>query len=428
MRSIRFSIAGLMGFILVVALVAAAMRNPTAISSGFVAMATRGIFCIALVGAVCRKGAQRAWWVGFASFGWIYLGVPFSSAFRSGLRPVQMVLEAFGTLKDLPNQNSSIVSEELQSFLTTSHCLWALVAAAIGGLIARAIFGTEERSQGEAAAGAQPAAEAAPTWSPAALAVLVSGLALFALVVLFWSQLDERVWAGCMYLFTWWLIGLAAIAALCGHGRRRESWLGAAFLGAGFMILVFSRLPDDPAPEDPAPPTFHLLEAARPHVEGLSLRLSGDPGRVEAANARIEHALDQQVAMQFPNFTSLDYVLRHIRDATRGPGGSPIAIFVDPIGLEQVHKNMASDVRGMNLEGIRLRTTLQLFLRQLGLEYVVKDGVLLITDPWSARSFRSSRQNDPFSIVGQCVFALIAAGLGWFATPIVCNLARRKNR
>jgi hypothetical protein len=72
MRSLRFSIAGLMGAVLLAAIGSAGLANPSAPWAGTLSLLTRGLLCLAVVGAVCRSGAERAWWLGFASFGWIY--------------------------------------------------------------------------------------------------------------------------------------------------------------------------------------------------------------------------------------------------------------------------------------------------------------------------------------------------------------------
>ena len=42
---------------------------------------------------------------------------------------------------------------------------------------------------------------------------------------------------------------------------------------------------------------------------------------------------------------------------------------------------MTSTVHNMDLEGVPLKTTLRLLLRQLGLAYCVRDGVLIISSP-----------------------------------------------
>jgi hypothetical protein len=90
--------------------------------------------------------------------------------------------------------------------------------------------------------------------------------------------------------------------------------------------------------------------------------------------------LDQAVAMPFFQETPLEDVLKYIKQMTTSPDfPSGIPIYVDPIGLQEVEKSLTSTVRSMDLEGIPLRRTLQLLLKQLDLIYFVEDGLLCIT-------------------------------------------------
>ena len=65
MRSLRFSIAGLMGVVLLAAIGFAALRNPSENWAGIVLLATLGALGIATIGAFCRSGgcARRFRWL-----------------------------------------------------------------------------------------------------------------------------------------------------------------------------------------------------------------------------------------------------------------------------------------------------------------------------------------------------------------------------
>jgi hypothetical protein len=63
MRHFRFSITGLMGLVLVAAVGLAALRNASETRSGGMLLLTCGILALAVVGALYRDGAQRAWWL-----------------------------------------------------------------------------------------------------------------------------------------------------------------------------------------------------------------------------------------------------------------------------------------------------------------------------------------------------------------------------
>ena len=93
---------------------------------------------------------------------------------------------------------------------------------------------------------------------------------------------------------------------------------------------------------------------------------------------QILEKLDQPVAMSFPNETPLEDVLKYVKQATQGANDSGIPIYVDPLGLQEADKTMTSPV-SLDLEGVPLKTTLRLMLKQLGLTYTVKDGFLMIT-------------------------------------------------
>ncbi|HMF36469.1 MAG TPA: hypothetical protein VKF17_07505, partial [Isosphaeraceae bacterium] len=98
----------------------------------------------------------------------------------------------------------------------------------------------------------------------------------------------------------------------------------------------------------------------------------------DAKTKSIQVKLDQPIAMSFPNETPLEDVLKYIKQATQGANDSGIPIYVDPLGLQEADKTMTSPVQ-IDLEGVPLKTTLRLLLKQLGLTYTVKDGFLMIT-------------------------------------------------
>ncbi len=175
-----------------------------------------------------------------------------------------------------------------------------------------------------------------------------------------------------------------------------------------------------------SPPTVQLLEGRRPRVEALATGLSGNPDSIAAKNARIQLSLLQPVAMQFTEPTTLEKLIQHVQQATRGPDGTVIPIHVDPMALRDEQKWMFSIMTGMNFEGVPLRTSLELGLKQLDLAFVVKGWLLVITSIPAAENQSTVPCDDPFQIVGHCLLASIAAGLGAVLAPSVCDLARRQ--
>lgn len=88
--------------------------------------------------------------------------------------------------------------------------------------------------------------------------------------------------------------------------------------------------------------------------------------------------LETPIAMSFANETPFEDVLKYIKSATAGANDNGIPIYVDPVGLQDAEKTMTSPVI-LDLEGVPLKTTLRLMLKQLGLAYCVKDGLLIIS-------------------------------------------------
>ncbi len=91
--------------------------------------------------------------------------------------------------------------------------------------------------------------------------------------------------------------------------------------------------------------------------------------------------LDEPISMNFPNDTPLEDVKKYIEHVHPGRGRRPADRDPDlrrPQGLQDADKTMADTVT-INLEGIPLKTTLRLLLKQLSLTYTVKDGLMTIT-------------------------------------------------
>ena len=93
---------------------------------------------------------------------------------------------------------------------------------------------------------------------------------------------------------------------------------------------------------------------------------------------QIAEKLELPIPMSFPVETTLDDVLKHIKQATTTPTYLGIPIYVDPVGLMEAEKSMTSTVK-INPGRLPLKTSLRLILEQIGLTYSVRDGFLEIT-------------------------------------------------
>jgi RNA polymerase sigma factor (sigma-70 family) len=99
-------------------------------------------------------------------------------------------------------------------------------------------------------------------------------------------------------------------------------------------------------------------------------------------SAEVRKKLEQPISISFNAATPLEDALNYIKQATTTKTYSGIPIYLDPYGLNNdADATMWSTVKHMELEGIPLKTTLRLMLKQLDLAYCVRDGVLIISSP-----------------------------------------------
>jgi hypothetical protein len=147
------------------------------------------------------------------------------------------------------------------------------------------------------------------------------------------------------------------------------------------------------------------LDAAPPELLPLKMAVAGvvDSGPIDAhddKSQRILEKLGESISMSFAEDTSLEDVLKYIKQATTSSNYSGIPIYVDPIGLQESEKSMTSTVRNINLDGVPLRVTLKLLLNQLNLTYQVKNGLLTITSKESAERANGDDESDRSGLVG----------------------------
>jgi hypothetical protein len=100
----------------------------------------------------------------------------------------------------------------------------------------------------------------------------------------------------------------------------------------------------------------------------------------------IYDALDHPLGLTYPDEAPLEDVLKEIRQRTTG---SPklktgIAIYVDPIGMQEAEKSMLSTInRPPSADTLTLGEHLTHILHRLQLAYVVRDGFLMVTSKGS---------------------------------------------
>jgi hypothetical protein len=257
------------------------------------------------------------------------------------------------------------------------------------------------------------AAMVRPRISIAGMMIVLVALAL----VLSSLRFPSEGAAAAVLLVTQAVLAVAILAVVYRTQERRAFWLGFALFGWGYMALTWESWCGYGAnrPEMLTSMALHQLEYYFRHPPGQHagfwsfLRPVGGDDKTK----RILEKLDEPISMSFNEETPLEDVLKYIKAATASATSGGIPIYVDPIGLSEADKTMASTVRNMELEGVPLRRTLSLLLNQLGLDYVVDEGMLKI-------SVASTLSNSgPFRRMGHCYWALLAAFCGGFAGRVL---------
>lgn len=214
MRFLRFSIAGVMEAVLTAALGLTTVRPASETGAGITLLATYGVLGIAVIGVVCRGEAERTWWLGFVVFGWGYLATAFWSpshatklATTAGL---EVVCTKIGlTIPEIPAGQWTTGGID-PSFAQIGHCLWALMGAILGGIVASALYSVPAfRSERPASDTQWSGRSSRVGWHTPAVAGL--WLALAGSVAVFGSRLMPQLWAGLTFLLTCGLLGLVAL-------------------------------------------------------------------------------------------------------------------------------------------------------------------------------------------------------------------------
>ena len=255
--------------------------------------------------------------------------------------------------------------------------------------------------------------------SVAGMMVLLLGLGL----ILASLRSSSGAAAAAVLLVTQATLAFAVLAVVYRAEEGRAFWLGFSLFGWGYMALTWESWLGQSADRPQM-----LTSIALDHLGAWFHRtpdpqtglwpFTGPTGR-EIRNRFILARLDEPVSMSFANETPLEDVLKYIKAATTGPNDSGFPIYVDPVALNEAGKTMKSPVK-LDVEGVPLRVTLGLLLKQLDLEYVVQDGLLKIGNASTVSSAT------PFHRMGHCYLALLAAFCGGCAGRTLHNTRTRE--
>ncbi|WZO98918.1 RNA polymerase sigma factor [Isosphaeraceae bacterium EP7] len=128
-----------------------------------------------------------------------------------------------------------------------------------------------------------------------------------------------------------------------------------------------------------------------------SVRMSVPQVGTDEASKELGRRLGEAVTMQFPQETPLEDVLKYLKTATSDVNFKGLTFYIDPEGLADAERTTTSPV-SIDLDGFPLRTSLKLLLKQLGLVYMVRDGLVIITHPDRVEELDHLLGDDGFSL------------------------------
>jgi WD40 repeat protein len=180
MKHVRFSIASLLGLVLFVAVAFAALLRADGLWDSTVFSLTLGLLSASVLQAIHHTESRRAFWLGFAVFGWAYLGaslippvesrllttraldyldlkVPRSASNNPSIAVTSVAFSPQGRTL-YTSQGSTIRLWDVttgrplagprgttENFLRIGHSLTALVLAFLGGHLSRSLHATGHR-------------------------------------------------------------------------------------------------------------------------------------------------------------------------------------------------------------------------------------------------------------------------------------------
>jgi len=108
----RFSIRGLMVFVVVSAVGLAALKNANSTWAGLVLSVTLIVIGIATLGAANLRGRARSWWGGFAVFGGGYLVLAFAPGFVDQVQPKLVTSQMLGYVHSLVTASPPVAGSD----------------------------------------------------------------------------------------------------------------------------------------------------------------------------------------------------------------------------------------------------------------------------------------------------------------------------
>jgi len=142
--------------------------------------------------------------------------------------------------------------------------------------------------------------------------------------------------------------------------------------------------PDSQAVNKPASLTPDEQERAK---KALAAFNNLERLELEKKTQLIKQKLDQVIKVELPVGTTLEQLLKHIKQATTDEEFSGISIYVAPLGLQEAHQTMESAIE-INRKQCSVRELLKSALQPLQLSYFVNDGFLMVDSRTSVTEMR----------------------------------------
>ena len=409
-RKPPLAIAGFVGAALAATLGLAAWRVASAETwAGVMLLTSCGVLTIATIGTICRGPDVRPRLAGFAVFGWGYFALTRWYSYHQGPMPTVCWLPGSG------NIHNDLFS--LPPTVRIVHDAWALAFGVLGSVLAAFVVEQSSARELERADAPSGLGTLAGWWrGPALTGLLGSGLVALA-AVLAGCRWEPEIWAGAAFLLSWALMCLAVLGAVCARGRRREVCFGAASFGVGYLILAFGPMITMTLP------TNHLLNSVfRPGGPTATGERPDNDLSTDVESQRVRRALHQPIALHFPEHTSLQTVLIHIKNAIRGPLGKDLVLYAGSENWVYHPRELDTAVVTIDRTNIAAEDALRICLSQIGLTYRVQPGyVRIVAGAYQPVSF----EEDPVMIAGHSLLALAAAAFGGAGALLVAGLVGR---
>ena len=149
----QFSIKALLGLAVFVALACAALLSASEWWAGATFTLTLAVLLVAVLASIFRRGSTRAFWIGFAVVGWVYLSLWPAMRFSSRLLvwgdlpllTTNLSELAYSELHPTGWEDACGINEHQCRFVVVAHCLWTWLFAMFGGLLACYLYATRAK-------------------------------------------------------------------------------------------------------------------------------------------------------------------------------------------------------------------------------------------------------------------------------------------